>query len=176
MKNIFIGFILIFLDFDLNLGSSKIGLIPDFAGYIIMISGLEEMARESALFIKVKPYVTGMAVYTGVLYLLDLVGISTSLGILSYVLALTSIAVSLYISYNIVMGVIDIEGKYNTFLNGSRLKSTWKLLAITNVLIFILFLIPIVAVICIILSFIVTICFLVDFNKSKNLYYNSNLN
>jgi hypothetical protein len=174
MKNIFTGFILIFLDFNLNLGNSQIGLIPDFVGYIIMISGLVEMGRESELFIKVKPYASGMAIYTGILYLLDLLGISSSLGVLSYVLALTSIAVSLYISYNIVMGVIDIERKYNTLFNGSRLKSTWNLLAIFNVLTFVLSLIPAVAIICIILTFIVTICFLVDFNKSKILYYNNN--
>ncbi len=29
MKNVFIGFLLIFLDFNLSLGNSKIGLIPD---------------------------------------------------------------------------------------------------------------------------------------------------
>jgi len=173
MKNIFTGFILIFLDFNLNLGNSQIGLIPDFVGYIVMISGLEEMAGESTLFMKVKPYVTGMAIYTGVLYLLDLVGLSVSLGVLSYVLAFTSTAVALYISYNIVMGVIDMEGKYNTPLNGDSLKSTWTLLAVFNVLTFVLLLIPPVAIICIIVFFIVAICFLVAFNNSKNLYYDT---
>jgi hypothetical protein len=171
MKNIFIGFILIFLDFSLNLGNSKIGLIPDFIGYIVMISGLEEMAEKSTLFINVKPYVTGMAVYTGILYLLDLVGVSVSLGVLTYVLAITSSAISLYISYNIVMGVIDMEGKYNTSLNGDSLKSTWLLLVVFNVLTFVSWLIPSFAIIFIIMSFIVSICFLVSFNYSKNLYY-----
>ncbi|MDF2944652.1 MAG: hypothetical protein K0S01_3510 [Herbinix sp.] len=171
MKNIFIGLILIFLDFSLNLGNSKIGLIPDFIGYIVMISGLEEMAGESTLFINVKPYVTGMAVYTGILYLLDLVGVSVSLGVLTYVLAITSTAISLYISYNIVMGVIDMEGKYNTSLNGDSLKSTCLLLVVFNVLNFVSWLIPSFAIIFIIMSFIVSICFLVAFNYSKNLYY-----
>ena len=173
MKNIFIGFILIFLDFSLNIGNSKIGLIPDFVGYIVMISGLEEMARESTLFKKVKPYAAGMAVYTGVLYLLDLVGASVSLGALTYLLAFTSTAVSLYISYNIVMGVIDMEGKYNTPLNGDSLKSTWTLLAVFDVLTFVAWLIPPVAIICIIVYFIIAICFLFAFNNSKNLYYDT---
>lgn len=171
MKNIFIGFILIFLDFSLNIGNSQIGLIPDFVGYIVMISGLEEMAVESTLFIKVKPYVTGMALYSGLLYVLDLIGVYVTLGILSYVLALISIALSLYISYNIVMGVIDMEGKYNTILNGDSLKSTWTLLAVFNILTFVSLLIPPIALICIIVTFIIAICFLVAFNNSKNLYY-----
>lgn len=171
MKNIFIGFLLIFLNFDLNIGSSKIGLIPDFIGYIVMIKGLLEMAEESPLFIKVKPLATLMAAYSGVLYLIDLVGISGSLGPLSILLGIASIAISLYISYNIVMGVKDMEEKYNTLLNGNSLKSTWAILAVFNILTFALLLIPALAIICIVVSFIAAICFLVAFNNSKNLYY-----
>ena len=170
MKNIFIGFIFIFLNFNLTLGSSKIGLFPDFVGYIVMIGGLVEMAEKSSIFMKVKPYVTGMAIYTGILYLLDLFGISVSLGALTYVLAITSMAVSLYISYNIVMGVIDIEEKYNMILNGRKLKSTWTLLAVFNVLTFVSLLIPFIAIIFIIVSIVVVIYFLIIFNSSKNLY------
>jgi hypothetical protein len=173
MRNIFTGFILIFLDFSLDLGNSKIGFIPDFIGYIVIINGLEEMVGESTFFMKVKPFVASMAVYTGILYLLDLVGVSVSLGALSYVLAFMSTAVSLYISYNIVMGVIDMEGKYNTLLNGDSLKSTWKLHAVFNVLTFVSLLIPPLAIIFIIVSFIVAICFLLAFYNSKNLYYDT---
>ncbi|MDD3141819.1 MAG: hypothetical protein PHX08_23030 [Lachnospiraceae bacterium] len=105
MKNIFIGFILIFIDFNLNLGNSNIGLIPDFVGYIVMINGLDEMAEKSPMFMQAKAYATGMAVFTAILYLFDVVGFSVLLGTLSYVLAITSTIVSLYISYKIVMGV-----------------------------------------------------------------------
>ncbi len=171
MKNILIGFIFIFLDFNLNLGNSKIGLIPDFIGYITMISGLDELAGESSLFMKLKPYATGMAVYSFILYILDLIGMSVSLGSLTFILAIVSTAVSLYISYNIVMGVIEMEGKYNTSLNGDSLKSTWTLLAVFNILIFMSLLIPAVSIILILISIIIVICFLLAFNNSKNLYY-----
>ncbi|MGB4660769.1 MAG: hypothetical protein WBI07_16480 [Mobilitalea sp.] len=171
MKNIFIGFILIFLDFSLNLGNSKIGLIPDFIGYIIMIKGLEEMAEESNFFIKIKPFVAGMAIYSGILYFMDLIGASVSLGTLTYLLAFMSIVVSLYISYHIVMGVIEMEGTYQTFLNGNSLKSTWQLLAIFNVLSLVSLLIPVAAIFFILASFVVAVCFLVAFSNSKNRYY-----
>lgn len=171
MKNIFIGFLLIFLDFNLNLGNSQIGLIPDFIGYIVMINGLMEMSGESPLFLKVKPYATGMAVYTGILYLMDLLAISASLGALSVILGIASTIISLYISYNIVMGVKEIEEKYHTLFNGDSLKSSWTLLAVFNFVVYISLLIPALAVICIIVTFIVAICFLVAFSKSKNLYY-----
>lgn len=171
MKNIFIGFILIFLDFNLTSGNAKIGLIPDFLGYIIMINGLVEMADESMMFMKAKPYATGMAVYTGFLYVFDLIGISASLGVLAYFLGFISTIISLYISYNIVMGVMDIERKYNVLLNGTSLKSVWTLLALFNILSFSLLLMPGIAIIFVIVSFIVSVCFLASFNNSKNLYY-----
>jgi hypothetical protein len=173
MKNIFIGFIFIFLDFNLTSGNVKIGLIPDFLGYIIMVKGLVEMADESMLFMKAKPYATGMAIYTGFLYVFDLLGVSASLGVLSYILGFISTIISLYISYNIVMGVMEIERKYNAFLNGASLKSVWTLLAVFNILSFSLLLIPGIAIIFIIVSFVVSVCFLVSFNHSKDLYYNT---
>ena len=171
MRNIFIGFMLIFLDFNLNLGNSQIGLIPDFAGYIVMINGLGEMAVESPQFMKVKPIATGMTVYTAVLYAMDLFGISFSLGAFSYILAIASTIISLYISYYIVLGVMDLEEKYNTLLNGASLKSTWTLLAVFNVLSFVSLVIPAVAVVFIVVAFIVAIVFLVSFNTAKRLYY-----
>lgn len=170
MKDIFIGFILIFLDFNLNLGNSKIGLIPDFAGYLIMINGILEMSEESTLFTKVKPQVTAMAVYSGILYLLDLIGLSTGLGI-GYILGIISTVITLYISYNIVMGVIDTEKKYNRSLDAEHLKTIWTFLAVMDILTFALVLIPAVSIICMVVLFIAILCFLIAFNNSKNLYY-----
>lgn len=171
MKNIFIGFILVFLNFNLNLGNSKIGLIPDFVGYMVITSGLTEMARESSLFIKIKPYVTFMIVYSGVLYIFDMLGISVSLGALSYLLIFIATSISLYISYNIVLGVVEMEKKYKTLFNGDSLKRAWTFLAVFNILTFIVLLIPSITVILILISFIAAICFLVAFKNSKNLYY-----
>jgi len=171
LSKIFIGFILAFINFNINIGNSNIGLFPDFIGYILIIVGLEEMVHESTFFIKIKPFVTGMAVYSGFLYFIDLIGASVLFGAMTYLLAIISTAISLYITYNIVMGVIDMEGKYNTYLNGENLKSTWKLLAIFNVITFVFLLIPFFAIISIVLSFIAAIYFLISFNNSKNLYY-----
>lgn len=162
---------MIFLNFNLFIGNSKIGLIPDFIGYIIMIKGLTEMSGENPFFLKVKPFAAVMAVYAGILYFLDILGISVSLGILSYILAVISTIISLYISYNIVLGVKKLEEKYNAFLNYHNLKSAWTLLAIFNLLAYISLVFPILALIFIILVLVAGILFLVTFNKSKNQYY-----
>lgn len=172
MKGILIGFLLIFLNFNITLNASKIGLIPDFIGYIVMRNGLLEMAAESPLFLKAKPFATFMAFYTGILYLTDLVGFSASLGLLSIILGIVSIIIFLYISYHIVMGVNDMEESYNTSFSGNSLKTTWTILAVCNILSFVFVSIPtpILATICIIVSVIVAIYFLIVFNTSKNLY------
>ena len=171
MKYILIGFLLIFLDFNINLTSSTLELIPDFIGDIVMVNGLTEMARENYQFIKVKPYAIGMAVYTGILYFLDFAGITGSFGVFGYILVIATIVVSLYISYGIVMGVQEMELKYHTFLNGENLKSMWYFLAACSASAFFAMVIPTLAAVFLILGLIAAISFLVAFNKSKNLYY-----
>ena len=171
MKKIFIGFLLIFLDFNLNLGNSQIGLIPDFIGYIVMLNGLTEMADESAYFTKVKPYTTAMAIYTCILYIINALGVSMALGIFAYILGILSTIISLYISYQIIRGIQEMEDQYNVFLNGTTLKTTWQFLAVFSLVVYITLIIPFVAIISLIIGFIVAICFLVAFSKSKNLYY-----
>ncbi len=171
MDKIFIGFLLIFLDFNLFFGYSQIGLIPDFVGYIVMIKGLEEMARESTRFETVKPYAIIMAVYTGILYYMDFTGITFSMGGLSLLLGVLDSVISLSISYNIVMGVIDMEIKYNTLLNGYMLKATWTILAIFSILSYVVMFYTAIAMLCIIIGFIASICFLVAFSNAKNKYY-----
>lgn len=64
-----------------------------------------------------------------------------------------------------------MESKYGCFLNGPSLNSAWTLLAIFSLISFLLLFIPVMGVISIIVSFVAAICFLVAFNKSKNLYY-----
>lgn len=169
MSNLFIGLLLVFLDFNLNLGNITIGLIPDFLGYIYMVKGLKELARESMNFRKVEPYASGMIIYTGILYVLDLVGFS-ALGIISQLLAVISALISLYISYLCVLGVKDMEVMNKQNLNGENLLANWKVMAVCSVLSLILTFIPIINLIFVLITFAVTIGFLVHFNRSKEQY------
>lgn len=175
MKKIFIGMMFVFLDFFININASSIGLIPDFVGYIFMFNGLTELIVFSDRFSKVKPYVVGMAVYSGILYILDLFGGAYMLGDFTIiVLGLISTIVSLYISYCIIAGIKDIEAVREQNLNSPQLYSTWKLLAIFTFVSQILLFVPALAIICIIISFIIGIYYLVVFNRSKNLFYELN--
>jgi hypothetical protein len=170
MRNIFIGLLFVFLDFNLTFGASQIGLIPDFVGYILMIQGLAELQNLSPRFIKARPFALGMAVYTGILYMMDAFGIGIG-SILSFTLGLISTLISLYISYNIVMGVKDIEAMDGRDLNAQGLYSVWTVLAILSLIIYVLLIVPILNFLCMIAGLIAGIVFLVSFNRTKNLYY-----
>ena len=189
MRKIFIGMILVFLNFDITLGPSKIGLIPSFVGYAYMYSGVMELSDYSDKFVKIAPIIKVMAIYTGFIYLMDLLGFSayftlplgstfSDIGIpfafvlFGILLGFISMIASLYISYEIIQGIKDIESVKMKNLNSDQLLSTWKLLAVFTVLSFaLLFIVPELALICIILAIIVSIYYLFVFNKSKNLYY-----
>lgn len=170
MKKMFIGFLFIFLDFNLNLNALTIGLIPDFIGYIFLIQGLNEMSDYGIRFSKARPFSVFMTIYSGILYALDLFGVSLSLGYFTTALGIISIIISLYISYQIVCGIREIEAVRAVYLNGKQLLTTWKILAIFQVVTYLALLVPALAIACLIVSFIFAIIFLVAFNTSKNLF------
>ena len=194
MRNIFIGMIFVFLNFDITIGSSKLGLIPSFIGYAYMYSGVMELSGYSNKFVKIAPIIKIMVVYTGLLYLMDLLGLSAHFElplfgtlldagipleffIFSILLGLISVIASLYISYEIIQGIKDIESIKMKSLNSDQLFSTWKLLAVFSILSFVLlFTVPALAIICVIAGVIVNIYYLFVFNKSKNLYYENDEN
>lgn len=172
MRNIFIGLLFIFLNFNITIGASIIGLIPGFIGYIYILKGFDELKEQGEWFTRLRPYATGMAIYSGVLYVFDLLGISTSMGALFTVpLGLVSTIISLYISYGIVMGIKDMEVVNQFELNTGALLSAWKVMAFCAIISYLVIWIPIIAIIGIIIGFIASIWFLYSFSQSKNKYY-----
>ena len=79
MSKIFVGLLLVFLDINFTFNTTTIGLLPDFIGYFILIGGLAEMAAVNSHFGKARPFAIAMAIYTLILYILDLIGLSAAL-------------------------------------------------------------------------------------------------
>ena len=170
MQKIFIGMILIFLNFDINLGNCKIGLIPDFVGYIYMYKGAIELFEFSDKFQQITPYIKGMAIYSGLCYAVDLFGILSNIDpLVVYSLGFISTVFSLLISYKIIHAIKDIEIRAGHDLNSIQLYSTWKILAVFSLVCFIPF--PTLLFVSIFISFIVGCYYLYMFSKTKNLFY-----
>lgn len=170
MRNLFIGLMFVFLDFNLTLGNCVIGLIPDFIGYFFIVKGLKELERRSMHFSSVTPAANGMMIYSLVLYLLDFSTLSAGLGIWVTVLGMIAVTGGLYVSYYVVLGVRDLEKESGCNLEGDALFSRWKLMAVMNLAAVVLLWVPGINIICIILTFVTGVMFLVAFNKSSNAY------
>lgn len=171
MSKLFVGFIFVLLDFNLNLGESVVlGLIPDFVGYIFLFRGLGELERESRHFQALRPWVIGLGGYSLVIYVLDLLGISAWLDWIGLLLGIAYMIVCLYMVYRIVLGVQDMETTYKCDLNASRMNACWMGVAITQVLSYVAVFMPILALVCLAASLICTILFLAAFHTGRVRY------
>ncbi len=174
MSNIFFRFLLIFLDFNFTINEIFIiGLIPDFAGYILMVKGLDTLAHESFHFERIRPFAVGMGIYSGIIYAFDLFGLSSQISFFGSILGIASIIISLYISYVIILGIREIENNNTVDLKSKSLMTCLAIMAIFQclTLVFSFFLITsIISIVFIIFSLLINIVFLICFNTSKNLY------
>ncbi|MBQ1675534.1 MAG: hypothetical protein II069_05835 [Oscillospiraceae bacterium] len=171
MNKLFFGLLFIYLNINLNLdpGGHTLNLLPDWAGYCLLYSGLLDLAAESERFSRAKPWCLGMAVYTFVLWVLALFG-PVDLGILDWALGLISTAISLYILYTLVVAIGDIETFRSVSIGQPKLMSAWKVMAIAYAAAYVLSILPFLAVICLIVSFVATIFFMVYFNNTRKAY------
>ena len=175
MRRIFHGFMFAFLDFNLNLGSSSIDLIPDFIGYIMIAQGLDELAVFSPRFVRIRPYAAGMAIYSGAWYVFALLGLSAGLGpVIHMILTLAETIVSLKISFEILMGIMDMEDFSRQNLNTHSLLYVWKWLAVTTtasgVFAYLTPGLAVLSLLTVLIALVVIIAWLVSFSKTANLY------
>ena len=182
MHRIFIGMIWVFINFNLDIGDMRIGLIPNFVGYYFMLKGLSEIMEFSSRFSKIMPFVKGMIVYSVITYVIDLFGgsleieyVNTPVGLLFISMGIISTLLSIFISYNIIMGIKDIEIIKQRDLNTNQLYSIWKLLVTFSIIThFFVFTHAMLAIVSILVGFVIQIVYLFAFWKTKNLYYNTN--
>ena len=160
MRQIFLGMLFVFLDFNLNLGNVTLGLIPDFVGYILLIRGLDALAAESRRFVQARPWAVVAAAYSGALYGLDLLGIGSSLGIFAWALGLASLALSAYLSGLVVRGILEMERTKGCGLAGSALQGCWMAAVITSALCYPLAFVPVLGWSCVLAGLICNILFL----------------
>lgn len=126
MRKLFFGFLLMFLSFDLELNGHSLDVLPDFAGYILLLRGMEELEAESGLFAGARPFAVGMAVYTAILWVGELLAVTPESGWLTELLGLAAMVVALYIAWVLVQGVLDIQSRRGAALGGERVYQWWK--------------------------------------------------
>lgn len=169
MNNLFIGMLLLFLNFNINIESISIGLFPDFLGYIYIMKGVKELSNESSFFLKVNPFARNMTYFTFVLYIFNLIGLK--IGYVMTILGLISTLFGLYVAYLCIKGIRDMEVLNGWDLQGESLFKTWQVLAVFSIISStIAFIAGIGAILIIIGNIILIIVYLVSFNHTKKLY------
>jgi hypothetical protein len=147
-----------------------IGLIPDFAGYILVIRGLDKVSGESDYIPKARPFAFGMALYTGLLYLIDLLGVVSVFDGIGFLAGLISMLCALYLTSLIVKALREIELRRGADLQAANVTSAFHWQVVFQIAAYVLIFVSILNVLLIIASLIMSCIFLGRFNTTKNLY------
>lgn len=168
MQNIFLGFLFVMLDFNLDIGASTIGLIPDFIGFWLLNKGMSELSIESDTFGKKSGLALILMACSIVIYVIDLLGLS--LGLFEIVIGIAMTIAKLYLEYQVLMGMFELEEYNHTHLGADDCKTKWIFAMVMILLNFVLVWIPLINIFAIIVAFIMGIVFLVSVNTFKNNY------
>ena len=170
MTLIFVGYLLSIFHFTIN-GS---GLHLDFLGFILIAAGLWQMADKSAHFERAIPWAIGRIVLSLLPYIISLFALPFE-GVIFNLAAWADIALTLYISYNIVAGIGDLQKNENLDLGYEKLNNIWTIHAFLTIVCSLLSYIPLdpvvaISILLIIINLGVNIAFLVLLFKARTRY------
>lgn len=120
MKKIFAGLIFILFNVNVTLGGYMIGLLPAFLGYLLVAAGLKEVWQEEGIFENLVPLSLEISVFTGVIYLIQLLPMTRRAGLLAVLNVLAALCF-FAMAYKITDGVKALEKKHLCTLSARRL-------------------------------------------------------
>lgn len=169
MKKIFVGFLFVFLNFNLTLDNTHvINMLPDFVGYLLLYMGTRELLEESPRYTAAGPWLLGLTVYGIASWLINLLGVDG--GWVTSLLTLIAAGVTYYATWLVIKGFQDIENNNSVGIAAAESMRSWKICAIMNIAAILLAQVPIVGVLMIPCMVIVTIMLLASLNKTRKLY------
>ena len=80
MTKLLLGTIFLFLDYSLPFGNGVLGLLPDFVGYALLWFGAKELESDVDRFEDTRLYSLILLPVTGIIYVLDALGVTNLLG------------------------------------------------------------------------------------------------
>ncbi len=169
MKTIFIGLIFILFDFPISLGPVTVGLIPTFVGFFLIAKGVKALYPYSYSFKSANTVSIISLVFSAALYAIDLFALSPLLlsnRAVSFVISIISAILYLTVIFHILKGIQELEEDNDIKLGYSQLISCWKIILVSELLIISAGFIPPLALLCSILSLIISIVFLVFFRRT----------
>ena len=173
MKKLFIGLFFVLLSISINIGEISIDLIPDFIGYLLLISGLREFTAESGYFGKAAKLSIIFTVFSLALFVASIFGFSYSdeeIKLIPLLAEAVCSAAGIYTAYLICRGIDQLENHHLCSLNSDKLIISWKVMTVMLIIAYLTFFIPVITAGCLMVSFAFSIVFLFQFNTTKNNY------
>ena len=167
MQKVFIGILLILLDFHLEFSTGHLGLIPDFIGYFVLLLGLRQLAEDGPSFKRAIPAAIGIGIYSFFLWVADLFGFAATQSPMVIFCEILSVFLALYVTRLVVEGVGELASATGEDLHYKKLKIDWYVMAVFQTLSFSWLFFPALATVCVIISAVDTLLFLFALHKSR---------
>lgn len=165
MDLIFRGMVFVLLDIQLELGERTIGLIPDWLGWWWVAQGAGLL--EDRGFGKLRWPALGLAVYSAVLYAMELMELTVSQEAVLWALGLIAAVGTVIMTRLTAARICRLEQKLNRDLRGRKLENLWVYLAVLRILGALLSWMPLVGTGCAAAVFLMGICWLAALNDSR---------
>lgn len=168
MKKIFLGLIFILLNFNLTIDNQYvINLIPNFIGFLLIAKGCSHLFEQTNIqeyqeTQKLSIILTGIAVLS---FLADLIGIGSINPVFATLIGIFNLALLLYLLYRLTKS-ITLTQEFNLPENlTNQLNNAFKMIAITNILAYLLIAFPLVAIIILLVALVTHILYIVTIHK-----------
>lgn len=171
MKKLFWGLFFIFLNLNLSLNRHTLNILPPFVGCYLLYQGSQELKGESGLFQDICPFAVGMGIYTAILWVGDLLGVTDGSSAIGVLLGLLATVVGLYICWALIQAVQDVEIHRGAELNSAAMRRAWIIMVVAHVVCYLcVWLLSGLALLGIIAVLISTVMLLAAFWKGQKLY------
>lgn len=139
MKKIVIGCFMILVNIFFYAGQSIIGLIPDFAGYILISNGIKECVEDEGVYKKVQNCAFAACVFSAAVWVMDLTTATSRIyykfgNIWGYALRAVSVIFIGIVTFLLTDVFRRIAPKYKYELDLRGLKLSWVFVVLMNVL------------------------------------------
>ena len=170
MRLLFWGILFGFANFNINTDTVIIGLLPSFLGFFLMLKAVTGFPIKSEHFTKTKPVLIVVTVLSLIDYALNALGL-VGASIAIYALELTITILSYYSLYHVLRGIEEMEAALKIDLESEVLLNLFRVMAFTSILGgLVLFFVPMVGIMLVFATLVVTIVFLMKFNTAVKAY------
>ena len=123
MRKIFYGLLFLLIDFEIGINGFVVDLLPEFVGCYWLLQGTQSLKEESRTFGGMKKLL-GNLVAVFVIYWMADICRSAFKEVFWAVSAAVSLLI-LYIAYQIVIGVAELEKSRSRDMNSKELRNMW---------------------------------------------------